>query len=82
MMAVVVGVGAGGLWLLFEQRRVSLDLCFTELQWQSDSRSRPEAGTRLRRLLKCSRAGNTGPVPRQQSREGKSCLLLESYQAA
>lgn len=43
-----------------EQRRTSLDLYFKELWWQSEGRSRPEAESQLRRLLKCSRTGGTG----------------------
>ena len=52
--------------LLFEQRRVLLDLCFREPRWRSHSRSGPEMGTPLRRLLKYSRSGNAGPASGQQ----------------
>lgn len=37
-----------------------MDLYFKELWWQSEGRSRPEAESQLRRLLKCSRTGGTG----------------------
>lgn len=69
--------------LLFEQRRVVVGLGCRE---QSAGRASAEAGSPVGRLLLSPRVGDGGPLPAWQRREGKtdsrSCLLLESCQAA